>query len=161
MAVPNDITSDVARVRLVLNRELETINTYEELARQATDPGVKAFFLHLALEEKEHVAEAMFLIRQLDADQNAHFAKDFNVAHFNGPAASAAAVPVPVSVLIAPKHVEPSAPTAATAAPVEHVPHIPKNVHMMVHALPAPPSQLAGSLTVGPLKRGRDLASSR
>src|SRR5689334_3910978 len=86
-APPTAIPSrDLARIRQVLARELEAINEYEQLAREAESADIRAFFLHLAEEEKEHVAEAVFLIGNLDAGQRGQFEKDFGGAHFGGPA---------------------------------------------------------------------------
>lgn len=81
---------DLARLRLVLARELETINEYEAHARAASDEKMRAFFMHLADEEKEHVAEAMALIHELDAVQ-AREADEVKTdhAHFNGQSATA------------------------------------------------------------------------
>jgi rubrerythrin len=137
--------TDVAKVRLVLVRELETINVYEALAREATSPAVKAFMEHLAAEEKEHVAEATWLLRQLDPGQAADFAKPFSTAHFLGtqrPAEQAAA----------------AAPSPAPAQPTRFYPEnfkVPHEPRRAVYALPAPPSELSGGFTVGPLKRRR------
>jgi hypothetical protein len=124
---PGELSTDVARVRLVLIRELETISTYEELARQASSEEIRAFFLHLAAEEKEHVAEATFLLRKLDAGQDAHFAKSYGEAHFTG--------------------------QAAKPAPVDEDLRVPAHPHKMVYAVPAPPNPVAGQLTVGSLRR--------
>lgn len=79
--LPED--SDLALVRAVLARELETINEYEAFAKRAADPTIRAFFLHLAKEEKEHVSEAMHLIHRLDADQeNEWHRADVRPEHF-------------------------------------------------------------------------------
>lgn len=76
---------DVELLRLVLARELETINQYETFARTAQSELVRAFFHHLAEEEKEHVAEATLLLQQLDRTQRAHFEKaDVGIEHFLG-----------------------------------------------------------------------------
>lgn len=64
---------DAARVRSVLARELDTISAYERAARETASPEVRAFLLHLAREEKEHVAEAVALLRRLDPEQEAEF----------------------------------------------------------------------------------------
>ncbi|HLM45051.1 MAG TPA: ferritin family protein, partial [Myxococcaceae bacterium] len=69
----NDLSTDVALVRRVLARELETINEYEAFAQAASNPEVRAFFAHLAAEEKEHVAEATQMLRMLDSAQDTHF----------------------------------------------------------------------------------------
>ena len=91
--------TDLELVRQVLSRELETINSYEQAARQATHELVRSFFLHLAEEEKEHVAEAMELLQQLDPAQRAHVASaDVGMAHFTGaPKAAAGAPPAPAA----------------------------------------------------------------
>lgn len=93
---------DLARLRLVLARELETINEYEAHAREASTEKLRAFFKHLADEEKEHVAEAMALIHELDPVQ-AQEADEVKTdhAHFTGTAgpASPATKPTPMSRL--------------------------------------------------------------
>ncbi|HYV45505.1 MAG TPA: ferritin family protein [Myxococcaceae bacterium] len=83
--------TDVQRVRQVLARELETISHYESLAAAAERPELRAFFLHLAEEEKEHVAEATTLLRRLDAGQELQFGKPFPASHFEAPEAPPAA----------------------------------------------------------------------
>lgn len=76
---------DVELLRLVLARELETINQYETFARTAHSERVRAFFHHLAEEEKEHVAEATLLLQELDRSQKAHFDRaDIGIEHFLG-----------------------------------------------------------------------------
>ncbi len=77
--------TDLELVRQVLARELDTISQYEQAAREAETELVRAFFRHLADEEKEHVAEAMQLLQQLDAKQRAHFSTvDVRHEHFLG-----------------------------------------------------------------------------
>ncbi len=77
--------TDVELVRQVLARELETINQYEQAAREADTELIRAFFRHLADEEKEHVAEAMQLLHQLDAAQHSRAAQvDVRIEHFGG-----------------------------------------------------------------------------
>jgi hypothetical protein len=120
--------TDIARVRTVLARELDTINHYESLAAEAKDVSVRQFMLHLALEEKEHVAEAMALIRRLDLDQDKNFQADLTAAHYDAPK-----------------------PPPQVALP-ERLPHSPERV---VHAIPAPVGPYVGTLTVGPLKNRR------
>lgn len=160
-SVPN---KDVARIRQVLARELETISEYEELARAAESADVRAFFLHLAEEEKEHVAEAVYLLGRFDSGQAAQYAKDFSGSHFLGGAK-------PPSDLAAPGGSVDSAQAASAGTstsggftvsgseskdgylPPGH--HLPADPHRVIHALPAPPSPRAGVLTVGPLKGTR------
>lgn len=77
--------TDVELVRQVLARELETINQYEQAAREADTELIRAFFRHLADEEKEHVAEAIQLLHQLDAAQRARASSvDVRPEHFGG-----------------------------------------------------------------------------
>lgn len=133
--------TDLARIRLVLLRELETINHYEELARAAESEEIRAFFLHLAEEEKEHVAEATYLLRKLDPGQEAHFQKDFSTAHFEGEA---------------PHPVKPNGGLQDLRLPADPT--------KIVSALPASPSPSARPFTVGALRRrdhGQTLGSSR
>jgi rubrerythrin len=85
---------DVRLLRGVLARELDTINEYEEMAEKAEDPRIREFFLHLAIEEKEHVAEAMALIHELDADQAREWSEaDTRAEHFLGEPTSSPASP--------------------------------------------------------------------
>src|SRR3954469_23651665 len=102
--------TDVQRVRQVLARELETISHYESLAAAAERPELRAFFLHLAEEEKEHVAEATQLLRRLDSGQELQFQKPFALSHF-----------------------EPGARPPAPAGPIS-------DARQALHATPAPPA---------------------
>ena len=80
--------TDLELVRQVLARELDTINQYEQASREAESELIRAFFRHLADEEKEHVAEAIQLLHQLDAGQRAHSERaDVRPEHFGGQAA--------------------------------------------------------------------------
>ncbi|MFL5319035.1 MAG: ferritin [Myxococcaceae bacterium] len=146
---PSSIPSrDLARIRQVLARELETINEYEQLARDAESDDIRAFFLHLAEEEKEHVAEAIFLIGNLDSGQRGQFEKDFPAAHFGGAEKQTAREPTPST-----------APSSTAGQPRTYLPEthkLPGDPSRIIHALPAPPSPNAGRFTVGPLKGGRD-----
>ena len=130
--------TDMARVRLVLMRELETVSVYEALAREAQGAETKAFFEHLALEEKEHVAEATYLLRKLDAGQDTKFQSPYGEGHFEPPPPAA---PQP----------EQQAPTAA--APDNSDLRLPSDPSRVIYALPAPASAIAGTFTVGTLKR--------
>lgn len=118
------IHDDRARVRAVLARELETISFYEQLAGAAEAAEAKAFFEHLAREEKEHVAEATALLRRLDADQEATFQREYSAEHFDA-AAKKPPAPMPERLPVEPGRV--------------------------LHAIPAPP--IGGKLTVGSLRR--------
>lgn len=115
MADPRDLTV----IRLALVRELETINHYQELHDQATDPAVKTLMQHLMEEEKEHVAELTAMLRNLDAVQDQYFREGHSAAIGTGdvgalahklealaPQASAP-IPVPVPVPVAPPAPQP------------------------------------------------------
>jgi len=68
---------DVILLRDILARELETINNYQNLLAQSRRPEIRAFIAHIIEEEKEHVAESIELIKELDPNQAALF-KDSN-----------------------------------------------------------------------------------
>jgi hypothetical protein len=152
--------TDVARIRQVLARELETINEYEAFAAASEDPEVRAFFLHLAAEEKEHVAEATQMLRMLDAGQDAHFLAPIAPGHFQQ--ALAGKQPAPRAAPL-PSRPAPSAPPpgpAPSAAPVNgngrRGPIEPPSTvvpERVVYGVPAPPSEGAQPLTVGSLRR--------
>lgn len=153
-------SKDIARIRQVLSRELETISEYEELARAAESADVRAFFLHLAEEEKEHVAEAVYLLSRLDPGQRSQNAKDFSQAHFLGGTGAVSANPD-----VAPDPAPTPAPRHSAALTVSgatsndgYLPEglkLPGDPHRLIHALPAPPGPRAGSFSVGPLKGTR------
>ncbi|RKH06622.1 ferritin family protein [Corallococcus carmarthensis] len=139
--------SDVARIRAVLARELETINEYEAYAEDSSNPEVRAFFLHLAAEEKEHVSEATHMLRMLDKGQDAHFAKPFVPGHFQaavGNVPSEPAVPSPVIT---------QAPPAVSRLANEPLTNLPPQ--RLIYGVPAPPpSANSHPLTIGSLRRG-------
>ncbi len=142
----NDLSTDVALVRRVLARELETINEYEAHARASSSPEVRDFFLHLAAEEKEHVAEAVHMLRLLDAGQEAHFSKPVATGHFQG-------VTAPES-----KPSEPAPSPAPERAGRNGAPEAPVLIEpqRVVYGVPAPPpSPGIQPLTVGSLRRSR------
>ena len=60
--------ADAALIREILARECETVTSYEALAARATDATTKGLILHLAHEEKEHIAECARYLARLDAD---------------------------------------------------------------------------------------------
>ena len=62
---------DLMLVRDILAREIETINNYQRLLNEAMSSEVAAFLRHIIEEEKEHVAEALDLIRTMDSTQAA------------------------------------------------------------------------------------------
>ncbi len=64
---------DLIILREILARELETINVYQNLASRTANADVADFINHIAEEEKEHVAEAMEVINQMDHSQASRF----------------------------------------------------------------------------------------
>ncbi|ADO71860.1 hypothetical protein [Stigmatella aurantiaca] len=142
-----ELLNDVARIRRVLARELETINEYEAFAQISSHPEVRAFFLHLAAEEKEHVAEATQMLRMLDSAQDGHFAQPIAPGHFQKVLSAPPAPPAPASPSPAP-----AGPEQTRAPPViEPISHLPPQ--RVVYGVPAPPSTNAAPLTVGSLRR--------
>ena len=67
------INDDISILRDILARELETINSYQNLLACAKSSEVREFIAHIIEEEKEHVAESMELIKELDPAQAAWF----------------------------------------------------------------------------------------
>ena len=61
----------IYRLRVVMARELETINQYEQFADATADPALQTLFQHLADEEKEHVMEVFEVLLQRDPAQAA------------------------------------------------------------------------------------------
>lgn len=147
---PDSDLDDVARIRRVLARELETINEYESFARAATHPEVKAFFLHLATEEKEHVSEAVHMLRMLDAGQDTRFTSPIAPGHFQQAVANAG---TPVAAH-SPSPSPPPTPNVLNGrSPVEPLTALPPQ--RLMYGLPAPPPAVESHpLTVGSLRRG-------
>jgi hypothetical protein len=141
----NELLNDVARVRRVLARELETINEYEAFAQSASNPEVRAFFAHLAAEEKEHVAEATQMLRMLDSAQDAHFTNPIAPGHFQK------AIGTPPSPSPAPSPAPSESAPSGGRPVVEPVSNLPP--HRVMYGLTAPPSANAYPLTVGSLRR--------
>ena|SRR5437868_5698669 len=67
----DETEDDLMLVREVLARELETINSYLRLLQSAKSEQVRTFLAHVTDEEKEHVAEALEIIKALDPVQAA------------------------------------------------------------------------------------------
>ena len=83
----DETEDDLLLVRDVLARELETINSYLRLLRAAKSERVRAFLAHVTDEEKEHVSEALEIIKELDPVQAALLEQGSHAARPNGPAA--------------------------------------------------------------------------
>ncbi|HYP26867.1 MAG TPA: hypothetical protein VE262_09125 [Blastocatellia bacterium] len=77
----DDKISDLMLLRDILAREVNTINNYQSLLPQATTSEVATFISHILEEEKEHVAEALNLIKEMDPNQAALLARDNHWKH--------------------------------------------------------------------------------
>ena len=108
-------------------RALDQVTQHEASAAEATDADVRDFFTHLASEQKEHVVEAIAMLRKLDPTFDALFGKPYTPEYFQKPIA----VPLP------------------SEKTLERIAREPGRA---LHALPAPPSPTAGALTVGSLR---------
>ena len=152
----NDLSSDVALVRRVLARELETINEYEASARASSSPELRDFFLHLAAEEKEHVAEAVHMLRLLDAGQEAHFTKPVAAGHFQGAISGQPQPPAAPPAAPPPAAPPQATPPARNGRPASEPPPALVPPERVLYGVPAPPpSPGAQPLTVGSLRRSR------
>ena len=83
MLIP-DLEHDVAILRELMARELETINAYRSLATRAPDGQARDFFLHIIEEEKLHVADVLRMIAALDEDQAHLLTAGFPAGHAPG-----------------------------------------------------------------------------
>lgn len=88
----DEVDDDLMLVRDVLARELETINSYLRLLRSAKSERVRTFLAHVTDEEKEHVAEALEIIKELDPVQAALIDHNPHTEHPGNPP-SAASLP--------------------------------------------------------------------
>ncbi|WP_048058214.1 ferritin family protein [Pyrococcus yayanosii] len=64
-------------LRWALIAELDAINFYEQIAELVEDENVKAVFLDVAREEKEHVGEFLALLLKLDPELGEYMKKGF------------------------------------------------------------------------------------
>lgn len=56
--------------------ELEAINQYQEHIDETDNEEVKRLLTHIMVEEKEHVAEIVRLLRKLDSEQDKKFQEE-------------------------------------------------------------------------------------
>ena len=56
--------------------EFEAINQYQEHIDETDNEKVKHLLTHIMIEEKEHVAEIVKLLRKLDSDQDKKFQEE-------------------------------------------------------------------------------------
>lgn len=78
------IENDLALLRALVARELDTINSYRRLAAECEDPATIEFFTHVVDEEKFHVADALRAIALLDEDQADLLQAGFAAGHVPG-----------------------------------------------------------------------------
>lgn len=123
---------DLARVRQALVRELESVNTFEAMARQSSQPAARAALETLAQRARENVAALTNTLRALDAGQE---------AAFTTPGQPVARAPAAVDAV-----------KGTPAAALTEELRLPSDPRRLIHALPAPPNPHAGQLTVGSLR---------
>ncbi|MFM7203648.1 MAG: hypothetical protein ACKO6N_22950 [Myxococcota bacterium] len=137
--------TDLEILRVVLARELDTINEYAALARQATDPAVRTLLEHIGRDEEEHVAECIQWMARLNPTLAGYLARQ--PEHILGATAgvlgaTAGAVPTP------------PAPPHATSPVVRSGPRPPAAPRgALEHLLPGAQLVSRQGLTVGPLVR--------
>lgn len=92
----SDIENDLALLRALLARELETINSYRGLADDA-DGEAHEFLAHIIEEEKIHVADVLRAIAQLDPAQANLLTAGYAAGHAPGevPKVAAKSAPAP------------------------------------------------------------------
>lgn len=78
------IENDLALLRALVARELDTINSYRRLAAECEDPVTIEFFTHVVAEEKFHIADALRAIALLDEDQADLLQTGFAAGHDPG-----------------------------------------------------------------------------
>lgn len=98
MADPDTTRKDAMVMRRVLQRELETINAYEDLLDQLSSPELKQALAHIRDEEKEHVAETLHFVRRLDPAQEAVFQGALDVLQKPASVAPARPSPGPLTI---------------------------------------------------------------
>ena len=80
----SQIESDLALLRGLVVRELDTINSYRRLAAECDDQATVEFFMHVVAEEKFHIADALHAIALLDPDQAGLLQSGFASGHGPG-----------------------------------------------------------------------------
>ncbi len=68
--------NDLNNLRADLIGELEAINQYQEHLDQTEDEKLKELWHHIIADEKEHVAEIVKLLREIDPVQEEKFKKE-------------------------------------------------------------------------------------
>jgi hypothetical protein len=75
------VTADQQILREIMIREIETIHRYQDMLERAGHADLQRFLAHAIYEEKEHVAEALQILRAIDPMQDAALSEDHG-AHF-------------------------------------------------------------------------------
>ncbi len=84
---------EIIILRDILVREIETINVYQRMAAETNSPDVAGFLRHIIEEEKEHVAEALELIKRYDPSQAGLLASGRDWRHSSETVAKHSAAP--------------------------------------------------------------------
>lgn len=79
-----DLDDDLALLRSLVARELETINHYRTLATEAADSAARTFLMHIIEEEKIHVADVLGALAKYDTRQADLLAVGFATDHAPG-----------------------------------------------------------------------------
>lgn len=160
-------TQDLAVLREILQRELETINAYESMLDRIEDPALRQIIEHVTDEEREHVAEMYQLIMERDPRQQERARRSEEqlgsmglgrAPAASGSAAAAASVATSVATSVAAPVPASSAapvssePTAAAAAGLSEPLLLPPGADPTP---PPPPIFPDGSWSVGTLRRSR------
>jgi rubrerythrin len=80
----DETAEEIMIIRDILMREIETINVYQRMAASTESPDVAGFLHHIIEEEKEHVAEALELIKRYDPSQAELLASQRDWRHAGG-----------------------------------------------------------------------------
>jgi hypothetical protein len=80
----DETAEEIVVIRDILIREIETINVYQRMATNTKSPDVAGFLHHIIEEEKEHVAEALELIKRYDSSQAQLLASERDWRHASG-----------------------------------------------------------------------------
>jgi rubrerythrin len=120
-----NLVSDQQILREILLREIETIHRYQDMLERAGTGDLQRFLAHAILEEKEHVAEALQILRQVDPMQRKALDEDHS-EHFRADGSGARALAIlrgqaPVDDAAAPLPAAsdgPASPAAASTDPL-------------------------------------------
>ncbi|MCB9744167.1 MAG: hypothetical protein H6740_16335 [Alphaproteobacteria bacterium] len=97
------MADDATILRTVLAREAETVNEYEALAAAAQSEEVRRLMLHIAREEREHIAVCVQHLARLEADFQAHLDREHPPLDAEGNKLPAAVAPSEAPSAVAPR----------------------------------------------------------